>query len=907
MTPLLKKEIRLLLPAWLIVVFVEALVPWFGRDAQWSLVGLTPIALFFGIILLAVDSFGREFSLGTFASLMVQPMDRRQMWRTKITLLLVAVGLVSATCFVSCEWRLHAAINNLQSVWHFNAKIIRADCRNAMFISLVLVFVALTGGLWTTLLLRQLAAAFWITLLVPVGLMLLLALVLSQWFKSIPDEVGMILIYSLATVYGFIGFWFAHRLFFRAQDAGWSGGVISLGRWRYLEGTASDPDSPHRHQPVRALLQKEFQLNSISLFFAGALLVLHGVVLAWRVAHAGVQPRSSLAEAMDYFWVMWLAMPLVISCTTVAEERKLGVADSLLCLPVSRRRIYFLKLLPALFFGVLLGGVVPVVLENIATVLGVPSDSFKPQNHAHTDFGDGLFWFQVNLLWLAAGLALTGFLASTFARNFLHALSTAIIAIVAIFAGYPFLPLPAAPLSLSLLLGGPLLLATLLWVGCRAFSYYPELSRQWWRYLAVVVGVWLLLLLVLPLIYHRAWERLTPFEPSPGPAQWTRNHPPVALRGDLWSDNLLLALPDGRIWTGLVASAPRWPIRSEPLWNLRDQLFNEPAPRLAHPAFLPGTNWISLVAGAQAYRLYPGDLEYRSDFQGFTSRETVGIRADGTLWVSEKPNAAPWNDLPLVQFGADTNWHQVMGLRSTFQVVLLKSDGTLWCWGSRVWNHATGWPGLRSFTPRRIGTNDDWQTLLNLGFLGAQRKDGSVWSIGFQPKTGLPETRFLNHFPDRQAHPAPVDNQKLAGGYSDSLIAHIHPDGTLWIWGYLYWDTAHSEVGDELLQCSPDTNWVAVALSSRYLMALKSDGTLWRWGGGPYARQYAEDFTGAPQRLGTRADWVTLLPTSDGVVSLGADGTLCLWRDTDRWRSTQWRLLAPSPKPVPLGRILAAN
>jgi len=910
MNPLLKKEIRLLLPAWLAVVVIETLVPWFGHDADWNFCALTPVALFFGILLLAVGSFGREFSLGTFASLMVQPMDRRQVWHTKITLLLVAAGLVFCANFISCQWRLHLAITDRDSLWNgFNSRFIIEDSRIAMLASFILLFVALTGGLWTTLLLRQMAAAFWITLMVPVGLMLLLVLVMSQMFKSAPDKVVVAVIYSLLALYAAFSFWFAHRLFFRAQDAGWSGGIISLDRWRYLEGAASESESRRRHRPVRALLKKEFQLNSITLFCAGALLVLHGVVLAWRLAHAHVEPRSSLAEAMDFFWVMWLAMPLVISCTTVAEERKLGVADSQLCLPVSRRALFFLKLIPALVFGVLLGGVMPVLLESLASVLGVPADSFKPQNHAPTDFGDGMTLFRLNLLCLAGGLVLTGFLASTFARNFLHALSIAIIAIMVVFVGYPYLPLPDASISLSLILGVPLLAATLLWVGYRAFSYYHELSRLWWQYLAAVVGAWLLLLVLCPFIYHRPWESLTPFEPAHGPAQWTLAQPPVALRGDgdLWTGNLAVSLPNGRVWTGLVAPGSRLPLPNYALWHLREQLFNDPAPQLAHAAFLAGTNWLSLVTGAVQHQIWPEYMEDSPTFQRFTSRETVGIRTDGTLWVSEKSALTPPHVNPLVQFGTDNHWRQVMGFHNPFAVVLLKSDGTLWSWGSRTWPATATWPGLAAFTPRQIGTNADWQTLLNLGFNAAQKTDGSVWGLGFQAKSDLLEMHLVAHFPDRQPHPEPLDNSKLAGGVSDTLIARIRPDGTLWIWGHLHWDSAHSDVNDELLKCSPDTNWVSVALGSRTMLALKSNGTLWRWGGQPNYRPYADDYTRPPEQLGTNSDWVALLHTSQGVVSLAADGSLWLWRDQDWYSETATRFLAPSAKPVPLGNILAAN
>src|SRR5579863_10091277 len=94
MSVLIKKEIRLLLPGWCAVLLLEAALPWLYHDADFVF-SYTPVAFFLGLIILTVDSFGREFSLGTFQSLMAQPIERQRIWRTKIVLLLVAVGLVT--------------------------------------------------------------------------------------------------------------------------------------------------------------------------------------------------------------------------------------------------------------------------------------------------------------------------------------------------------------------------------------------------------------------------------------------------------------------------------------------------------------------------------------------------------------------------------------------------------------------------------------------------------------------------------------------------------------------------------------------------------------------------------------------------------------------------------------------
>ena len=124
--------------------------------------------------------------------------------------------------------------------------------------------------------------------------------------------------------------------------------------------------------------------------------------------------------------MLWLVMPLVIGGTAVAEERKLGVTEQQFCLPVSRRALFTIKFILTVIFGVLLGGVMPLLLETVAAHLGSPSDFFKTQDRAGSEF-----LFQISaILSISAGLTLVAFFASTLARNFLQALSITIVTIV---------------------------------------------------------------------------------------------------------------------------------------------------------------------------------------------------------------------------------------------------------------------------------------------------------------------------------------------------------------------------------------------------------------------------------------------------------------------------------------------
>ena len=183
------------------------------------------------------------------------------------------------------------------------------------------------------------AAAFWFTLLTPAAILMLIAGLWPEKYSAKPANrrpSQVLLIYSLT------GFLFARWLFFRAQDAGWSGGVISLPEWRFFAARSENAVSNRNRKPLFALLKKELLLHQVSLTGAAGLLALHIGVIVLRKYH-GLAKKSAGEIITCIFWMLWLVIPLVIGCTAVAEERKLGVMEGQLCLPVSRRVQFAIK------------------------------------------------------------------------------------------------------------------------------------------------------------------------------------------------------------------------------------------------------------------------------------------------------------------------------------------------------------------------------------------------------------------------------------------------------------------------------------------------------------------------------------------------------------------------------------
>jgi alpha-tubulin suppressor-like RCC1 family protein len=226
----------------------------------------------------------------------------------------------------------------------------------------------------------------------------------------------------------------------------------------------------------------------------------------------------------------------------------------------------------------------------------------------------------------------------------------------------------------------------------------------------------------------------------------------------------------------------------------------------------------------------------------------------------------------------------------------LKSDGTLWRWGS-VTNELHQWPGLRAFTPHQIGTNSDWQELFTLGGIFARRTDGRVWHLSVHWKTGRDEL-------DRATNYDEIVSQ-TASRAGDELTAFVRADGTLWVLNR-YWDEkTRQTMGSGIVQVGKENDWRAVAVNDGMMVALKSDGSLWQWRFFDRWNMSQGQFILAvqkpPTRLGIHNDWVAIANTWEDVIVLAADGSLWLWPDREQYE--RYTLLKLPKQPQFLGNI----
>ena len=843
MNPLVKKEIRLLLPSWAVAVLL-AMVQGITRPYDFNVAFL----LFFGLTLMALTTIGRETSLNTFSSLLAQPAERLQIWKTKLSVLAVAFLTVFAI------WLVAFGIAFIHSSNEDNAESYN------LFITVCLIATAtFTGGLWTTLLLRQLAAAFWLTLLMP-AVLAGFAVAVSVQSESI-ETINATLAVIFA-VYSVGGFFFARWLFFRAQDIGWSGGILVLPEWKWLGARAENAASTRSWRPTFALFKKELQLQQVSLFGATGLLILHISVIVWR-GHHKFLPDSAGQVVTCIFWMLWLVLPMVLGSTSVAEERKLSVMESQLCLPVSRRRQFAIKGFLTLILGTVLGGVLPMLLETCAGALGAPNPMFEPENFSKSW---GVVGFEACIVALAASLALISLFASTLAKNFLQAVGYAIgtfigfTLLIPTFTSYRvafFGPLPAYSV-LPLLIAIPSVIVTLLWLAYRNFKNFRDGWPLWRRNLLGLIAAYIFITATSIALYNRVWEVFEPAEPAHGPAKFSLSNPPE-LRGNDGYETVHVRLPAGQIWI-----SP--PLLDRAYWNNAEprafwrSLFTSPLPKvIGAPQFLPGSNWASVLTS------FPSDYLSRGDL------DAIGVRANGSFWLATKSKTADQMG-SLTQLGQDTNWSQVT--MSPAGILLLKKDGTLWRWPNFL---AQKWKQLSTVSLEQVGLDSKWKELSS-GWPGYLRKeDGSVWTV----EGGKGEISF-----QQETQLKPVVFQTLS--FEGNSVAYVRPDGTLWL-DLNENQGLHIISANHYEQVGGESNWQAVAVSYRRMVALKSDGSLWQWNLG------RDPFHDSPARLGIHDDWVAITDHYGATTALAADGSLWLWPDPEYYDG-YWLKLPKQPQ-----------
>ena len=265
---------------------------------------------------------------------------------------------------------------------------------------------------------------------------------------------------------------------------------------------------------------------------------------------------------------------------------------------------------------------------------------------------------------------------------------------------------------------------------------------------------------------------------------------------------------------------------------------------------------------------------------------TVEIKSDGTLWAWGSNADGQLGDGTTtaknspVQTGSD-KWVSVAA--GSFHTVAIKSDGTLWAWGANADGQLGDGTGIIRTSPVQISTDNIWVSVVaGSSHTVALKSDGTLWAWGWNGYGQLGDGTEMDKFSPVQIG-ADGKWEHIAAGYAHTVA--IKSDGTLWAWGYNY--AAQLGDGTTMNKSSPeqigtDNTWVSVAAGTYHTVAVKADGTLWAWGYNGYGELGdggTTNHSSSPEKIGTDSTWASVAAGSDHTLALKSDGTLWAWGD----------------------------
>ena len=269
---------------------------------------------------------------------------------------------------------------------------------------------------------------------------------------------------------------------------------------------------------------------------------------------------------------------------------------------------------------------------------------------------------------------------------------------------------------------------------------------------------------------------------------------------------------------------------------------------------------------------------------------TSAIKTDGTLWVWGSGgngrlgiNDASDKSTPVTTFAGGTNWKQVSGGNAL--TAAIKTDGTLFTWGlatlGRLGNGITTGAISTPVTTFAGGTN--WKQVSGGGsHCAAIKTDGTLWTWGNGGNAQL----GTNSTTDKST---PVTT--FAGGTNWKQVsagnlhtAALKTDGTLWTWGNgeagRLGNAVTTNVSTPVTTFAGGTNWKQVSAGGFHTAAIKTDGTLWTWGDNTAGRLGNASTTNVSTPVTTFAggtNWKQVSSGTNHMAAIKTDGTLWVW------------------------------
>lgn len=887
MTALLRKELRLLAPTTIVALLAAGVFalwpdskaePRFVRETRGLFLMLGYVVT---VVSVATTSVGREISGNTLAGQLALPVRRSAVWRAKVLTLAASVLLTFAA------WRLALILNP------FSLLTPGENLDSPLWLGWVAA-TAFAGGLTIPLLVRQSSTAFALTIVAPALIAAVANLVAPFLGEQVTSGTCVGVALACYTVAGVIG---SYWLFVRAEDRvplttsvtapTWVHARLGLPRILRRAGSTS--------RGRRALFAKELRFFEPVLLLGAALALIHLGLIGARSLAGGFRLNSTAELVASGFWYLWLVMPLLLGAMAVADERRHGTHEAQLCLPVSRRTQFLIKVGVGATLALLFGGVLPHLLEGGRTLpelreVAGPSTR-QPIGAAWAAVRHGLGPAARFVVVAPAPLLLfaCGFFASTLTRHVLRALGLGVLLAGGVWL-YPecsrTLENPPAILlwegQLIHLIAVPAVLVAVAALAYRNSTHvrvgWPQVRRTLVCVVTVVAGS----MLLTAAIYQRAWELLLPREPVHGAPRFEQRD---VVRFDATFGGVITELADGHA--------------------------------AAHRITVPAPTWFERLSGDRRLTPVRGDGPLpEGAWKSIVDFPNVILALDegGRLWstTSDETDAAGGDHLALVRYDAAEDWIALAQLWPAAYAV--KADGSLWrvTEATKREREKDLWQIDR--VAFRIGTSNEWADVYpaKSRLVFRTRDERTYIAPPFDYRApDLLKLEGIRSPLERMSTPPTRDDQtevtwiRPRRNFAPYLRVSLHSDGSLVTRPVERPGKPSSEPVIAIGRLGAGHRWRGIACIGEHLVTLREDGTLWRWSRRATTRGVDPEPTCV--QLGSSSDWRAIHGTDLGVAALAADGTIWHWPLDNNFSSSFRPLLGPTRRPQFVANIFSVT
>lgn len=377
LTPQTAKELRALLPLALVTTLLGvlmlplvAIVVGWHNDAHSVFMVIVALGYSMGLIALGATAFGHEYVHRTVGLLLIQPLSREELLRSKLRVLLPVL-----------------AVSALPGLGAF----LIAQDGGVLMLWLAALLSSILVAPWLTLLCRSTLAGVVFTFALPF-LILMLVNVLADSVWTANQSVRLTWSAGLAIGHWMLGGLLGWRKFLRleAQDGGGAALCLPQGLSRQRWAATREPATAIALATVRGqasarvirvaqsatwmLVKKELRLQPTAWWVAGvfAILWFGQAWLIWRQDGAGLE----FLRLTSGFYMLFV--PLLVGSLACAEERQFGTHAWQLTLPVGTTRQWAIKSAVAIGLALLLGLALPLALSILMPFPTLAIDQVGP-------------------------------------------------------------------------------------------------------------------------------------------------------------------------------------------------------------------------------------------------------------------------------------------------------------------------------------------------------------------------------------------------------------------------------------------------------------------------------------------------------------------------------------------------